>query len=273
MSETQTHDERAAAPAYWAVIPAGVRYDDRIPAAAKLLYAEISSLTGSAGYCWADNAYFAQLYRITERSVRRLLDALADQGYIRVEEKRGERNVVLWRRIYAGVNPLSEKTDSGDEISLDKNVQTEGLTGVSLDKNIRSLDKNVQTHIIKEQEILTHGRATSRDVCAPSWNPERFERFWTYYRSIPGADGRRRSENRQAAVAAWDKLRPSDQLIGEIGRALLRQLETDEWSRGIGIPRAATYLNQRRWEDAADLPDPETADSRPAERGKDVVWV
>ena len=267
-----TEEEQSRAPSYWAVIPAGIRYDDRIPATAKLLYAEISSLTGAAGYCWADNAYFAQLYRTTERTVRRLLDSLEEQGYIRVEETRGDHNVLISRKIFAGINPLSG--DAGPAEPLDKNVQRQPDDPEPLDKIVRPLDKTFQRHIINNnQEIITHGRAASRDVCAPSWNPERFERFWTYYRGIPGADGRRRSENRQAAVAAWDKLRPSDQLIGEIGRALLRQLETDEWSRGIGIPRAATYLNQRRWEDAEDLPDPEAADSRPAERGKDVVWV
>ena len=45
-------------PAYWAVLPAGVRYDETLPASAKLLYAEISSLTNQEGYCYASNAYF-----------------------------------------------------------------------------------------------------------------------------------------------------------------------------------------------------------------------
>ena len=122
-------------PGYWAVIPAQIRYDDQIPANAKLLYAEISSLTGRDGYCWADNAYFAGLYRMTERSIRRLLDALQERGYIRVEEERENHNVLTRRRIYAGLNPLAEAPEP-------------------LDKNVRPLDKKVQRHII-EQEILS----------------------------------------------------------------------------------------------------------------------
>lgn len=136
----------SAQPSYWAVLPAEIRYDDRIPAAAKLLYAEISSLSGRDGFCWATNDYFAALYRITERSVRRLLDALEEQGYIRIEEKREDHNRLVYRRIFAGLNPLAGASDP-----LDKNVQRVD----PLDKIVRPLDKNVQRHIIKYQEILT----------------------------------------------------------------------------------------------------------------------
>ena len=136
-----------ARPSYWAVLPAEIRYDDRIPASAKLLYAEISSLTGREGYCWAENDYFARLYQINERTVRRLLDALAEHGYIRIEEERENHNVLVSRRIFAGLNPLAGVADP-----LDKNVQRLD----PLDKNVRPLDKNVQRHFInKYQEIIS----------------------------------------------------------------------------------------------------------------------
>ena len=38
-------------PGFWAVLPAEVRYDKDLPASAKLLYAEISSLSDQLGYC------------------------------------------------------------------------------------------------------------------------------------------------------------------------------------------------------------------------------
>lgn len=140
-------DKTDLSPSYWAVIPAAVRYDDAIPANAKLLYAEISSLTGREGYCWAENSYFAALYGLTERSVRRLLDALAVRGYIRIEEERGDHGKLESRRIYAGLNPLAEAAEP-----LDKIVQRDE----PLDKIVRPLDKNVQRHFIKkEQEILS----------------------------------------------------------------------------------------------------------------------
>ena len=77
----------------------------------------------------------------------------------------------------------------------------------------------------------------------PAWKPERFAAFWKYYP---------RGEKPRAAAAAWDKLRPDDTLIDDIARALKRQMASEEWQRGVGIPYAATYLNQRRWEDRDD---------------------
>lgn len=80
------------------------------------------------------------------------------------------------------------------------------------------------------------------------WKPERFEAFWTFYRT------RCRGEARQAAIRAWDNLRPSDELIETMANALVRQLESAEWQRGIGIPYASTWINGRRWEDTPKAP-------------------
>lgn len=85
------------------------------------------------------------------------------------------------------------------------------------------------------------GRRAPKKVAL--WKPERFAAFWQYYP---------RGESKQAAIAAWDKLRPDDALIDDIARALKRQMASEEWQRGVGIPYAATYLNQRRWEDRDD---------------------
>ena len=80
------------------------------------------------------------------------------------------------------------------------------------------------------------------------WKPARFEAFWTFYRA------RCRGEARQAAIRAWDNLRPTDELIETMANALVRQLESAEWQRGIGIPYASTWINGRRWEDTPKPP-------------------
>ena len=90
-------------PGFWAVLPAAVRYDKNLPANAKLLYAEISSLSDKTGYCYAANQYFCELYGISERTVQGLLRALKSGGYIRIEDGEGGHGR---RKIYAGINPL-----------------------------------------------------------------------------------------------------------------------------------------------------------------------
>ena len=93
------------------------------------------------------------------------------------------------------------------------------------------------------------GRRTSPRA-APDWKPERFEGLWDYYPH----DAR---GNRQRAIAAWDKLRPSDELIAEIGRCLRRLMASERWQAGVGIPHVSTFLNpaNERWKDAYNVGD------------------
>lgn len=105
--------------------------------------------------------------------------------------------------------------------------------------------------IIQEREntpLTPQGgrRAKHAHKDAPEWKPERFAGFWEFY---PGKGKR----NKQGAIRAWDKLKPSDALINEIGRALVKLKASEEWCKGVGIPYAATFLNQERWHDADGL--------------------
>ena len=80
----------------------------------------------------------------------------------------------------------------------------------------------------------------------PDWNPERFNGLWSFY-------PKKGRKDKQAAMDAWDKLKPDDDLINTIARALVKLKASDEWSRGIGIPYVATFLNGARWKDAEEL--------------------
>lgn len=93
-------------PGYYAVIPADVRYDDRIPANAKLLYGEISALADMNGFCFAGNGYFAQLYGLSERTITSLIKSLKDNGHILVDLKKDETGKVISRRIWLRVSAV-----------------------------------------------------------------------------------------------------------------------------------------------------------------------
>ena len=90
--------------AYYAIIPAEVRYDEELPPNAKLLYGEITSLCNEKGYCWATNQYFADLYHCSVSAVKKWISALVKKGYISLElvYKEGTRQV-LQRKLY--INP------------------------------------------------------------------------------------------------------------------------------------------------------------------------
>ena len=72
-------------PNYYAIIPASVRYDDKLVPNAKLLYAEITALSNKEGRCWAGDAYFMKLYSVKKRTIQSWLKQLEDNGYINRE--------------------------------------------------------------------------------------------------------------------------------------------------------------------------------------------
>lgn len=68
--------------AYYAIIPANVRYDKDLAPNAKLLYGEITALCNEKGYCWASNQYFAELYGVSILSIKRWVNSLVTKGYV-----------------------------------------------------------------------------------------------------------------------------------------------------------------------------------------------
>lgn len=94
---------------YYAIIPASVRYDLRLTANAKLLYGEITALCNDKGYCWARNAYFADLYGKTETSVSQWISSLVDCGYItrQLQYKEGTKQIQA-RYLKLVDNPMQE---------------------------------------------------------------------------------------------------------------------------------------------------------------------
>lgn len=80
-------------PNFYATIPATVRYSKDISNGAKLLYGEITALCNKKGYCWASNAYFAELYNNSNKTISRWVSELEASGFIivRIDKKDGTK--------------------------------------------------------------------------------------------------------------------------------------------------------------------------------------
>ncbi len=85
-------------PNYYAIIPADVRYSNLKPNA-KLLYGEITALSGKLGYCYAANNYFADLYGVSKNTVSRWISDLNKLGFINIQVERNEKKQVIKRKI------------------------------------------------------------------------------------------------------------------------------------------------------------------------------
>ncbi len=94
---------------YYSIIPATVRYDTNLKAAEKLIYGEITSLANRLGYCFAQNRYFANLYKVSIHTVSQWISHLEKQGYIHAQLIKNSRNEVKERRIYIVDNPYVQK--------------------------------------------------------------------------------------------------------------------------------------------------------------------
>ena len=234
---------------YYAILPAIVRHNRDLSSGAKLLYAEITALTNQRGYCYASNAYFQKLFDRTDRAIQGMLNELKKIGYITIADGSGGANE---RKIYTHVTHAPgyppEKNFGGSRRKL------RGSPEENFGQNIKDIN-NLPTNLPAGDQAKT--KAVKR---APTWKPERFAGFWDFYPKSA-------HKNKQAAIKAWDQLRPEDELIDEIAKALQRQMATDQWQRGIGIPYPSTYLRQRRWED--EIEDPEEAD--PPDEG--LPWI
>lgn len=88
-------------PSYYSILTADVRYDSELKANEKLLYSEITALADKYGYCWASNQYFAELYGVSDRSIRDWISHLNKKGYLKVEIDNSDQNNSK-RKIFLG---------------------------------------------------------------------------------------------------------------------------------------------------------------------------
>ena len=231
---------------YYAVIPAEVRYDSTLKPNAKLLYGELTALSDKKGYCWATNEHFANLYGLSVGTISRLISQLEKQGYIRCEMAAIESGSE--RRIYAG---MFHVTAGGIDEKRKTPVDEKRKTGI--DEKRKQNNKDLSEKGDDPPKAPPRVRRSKDAKTEPDWKPERFVKFWAFFP---------RGEAKQKAIQAWDKLKPSDELIDTMAQALKRQVASEAWRQGIGIPYAATWLNQKRWTDEpkagqVDIPVPD----------------
>lgn len=182
-------------PGYFAILPASVRYDNRLSASEKLMFSEITALAGRDGYAYAKNKYFAELYGVDERTIRRWIAKLADMKYVSVSMAKKANGADDFRRIVPLLDP-------------DKNVLPPGQ------KCPEPPDKNVPP-IYKEEYIKKNnsymGRFTPPTLqevqvyCMSRHNNVDPEKFIDFYAAKGWMIGKNKMKDWKAAVRTWEK--------------------------------------------------------------------
>lgn len=210
-------------PSYYAIVPSEIRYDNNLSDSEKLLYAEITALTNSHGYCWSTNAYFAKLYGVTERTISRRINNLKEKGYIDVELVRDKKSDKTLRKI--------------------KIVGRQNCLG-GVDNSVhRGVDKNVY-----------HNNTSNKNNTSNNNNPynplkEMFDQFWSVYP---------KKRNKGQAKRAFKKNVKDEETLQLILKDLERRKHFYDWIKQDGqfIPYPSTYLNAHAWLDEYETGTP-----------------
>lgn len=225
---------------YYAVIPANVRYDEDLSANAKLIYGEITALTNQEGYCWATNAYFADLYKVSIRSVKGWISQLAEKGYIRTEVifKFGSKEVDQ-RKIYIVSGP-SEEIFTTPRKNLhqpsEKNFTTPS------EKNFTDNNKGFNNTINNTSNIKNTPKSAKKKSDSAEFESE-FESLWAIYP---------RKVGKTKALTVYIKARKSKKYTyEEIKNGLYKYIEyaKNNDTDMEYIAHFTTWLNQERWND------------------------
>ena len=140
-------------PNYYAIIPASVRYDERLKPIDKLLYGEITCLTNKDGYCFATSKYFADLYGMQRETISRCISNLAKCGYISVVIEDGFKRKIFLNTVTVpshGVTKKSQGCDKKITAPCDENI-THNNTSI-INKNNMEEGRESATKIAQEWE-------------------------------------------------------------------------------------------------------------------------
>ena len=198
----------------------------------------------------------AAICKESRDGIRTALNELTDFGY--VERGAQER---IDGKFTAGDYTIFEIPPAEASAAFHRVAVTGTVTATRCDPHIKKDEiKKTNPPISPQGEPR---KIQGRKGAAAQWMPERFEAFWKFYP---------RGEGKDKARKAWDKLRPDDALLTTIARALQRQMASEMWKAGIGIPYASTYLNQRRWEDEVREGPPGGAQSAMVQKPEVAEW-
>ena len=164
-------------PSYYAIIPARVRYSDLKPNA-KLLYGEITALSGKLGYCFATNSYFADLYGVSKNTISSWIGDLNKAEFITVKIERNKQKQIIKRCI-----GITEKMDTPLHKKKKGNTTSNNTTSNNNIYKLKQEVNNFDTTEDHKKDFLEYWLETSRSgktkyEMQKTWNTNRRLKTW-----------------------------------------------------------------------------------------------
>ena len=137
---------------YYMVIPAEVWSNEKLSGNEILLYGHITVLANKTGICFASNKYFESKFNLTERTIKRMLKTLEDEGLINRAYTYKEGSKEIEKRYITLATKPSLRGDKNDTTPGDKNVTGPGDTDVPV--NITSNTNSTSINIKNSKKVF-----------------------------------------------------------------------------------------------------------------------
>lgn len=175
---------------YYIIIPPEIRLAADLTPTQKLLMGEIISLSQKSGKCWASNAYWAQAYNISRRSIITHIKDLESKGYVKIDYVTKD-NVT-----YRTMTPLvggGEKSAQGGVKKFHRGGENISQGGVQNLHTINTRYNNTRLSIGEVTKFFLHEKSTE----------EVAKDFFYYYESIGWMVGKNPVQNWKALAKKW----------------------------------------------------------------------
>ena len=229
--------------AYYAIIPADVRYDKNLTPNAKLLYGEITALCNEKGFCWASNEYFSELYGVSKTSISKWISSLIERGYLQSEiiYKEGSKEI-LNRYLRIVKDPIEEKLNT--YLTKVKDPIEEKLN-TPIEEKLKDNNTYINNTMNNTYEYTYMSEGVEKTEPVKDYE----EKFNIFYKAYP-------KKVAKTKVLSWFRSnKPKDDLFELMMKKLEVFKKSYNWNKDNGqyIPNPTTWLNQKRWEDEIEI--------------------
>ena len=229
---------------YYAIIPANVRYDQRLKPNTKLLYGEITALCNEKGFCWASNEYFADLYGVNKETISRWVSDLINYGYLNREiiYKEGT-NQIINRYLRINQYPIDEKRNTPIDEKVKDNNTSINNTFNNTKEYIRELPPSKKSkatptrHKYGEYKnvLLSDEHMEKLKTEFPNNYQERIERLSEYCASTG-----KTYKNYLATIRNWAKKDNQPKKVSNGFNRNVRREKIPDWAKNNSIPTATS---------------------------------
>ena len=283
MNADSSEEKRINCEGGFGIMPHRLRKAENININAKFLFLALIELQHEKGYCYASNKYLAsqELNGSHPNSVPRWLSELEQNGWIKVEIIRGEKNEVIERRIYTNLNPQIQNVNTPPESTfmtpintIDVNTPINPTVNTPINPTVKYKKNNIEKEEkenIKRKDTPVNGSPSSPDGDEFKEQVDPFDSFWSkvQYKS-----------QKVTARNEWNKITnngKNQQKIKEVGEGYERYVSflAKERARGFDRPHMdmSTFLNptKMRWADEWKT-EREQRQEQPAQTDNQKYW-